>query len=96
MNMRSRSIYKVPKGKLLKIRLNYDEKTNSIDKIRITGDFFAYPEEAIDFLENELKGTLLEKEIIFERIDSIIDERNIEFIGVNVEGITNGILMCKK
>jgi len=96
MKMISRSIYKVPKGKLLKIRLNYNEKTNSIDEISITGDFFAYPEEIIDFLENELKGTLLDKEIIFKKIDSIIKERNIEFIGVNVEGLTKGILMCKK
>jgi len=94
--MQSRSIYKVPKGKLLKISLNYDEKGNSIDEIRITGDFFAYPEEAIDFLENELKDTLLEKEIIFKKIETIIEKRNIEFIGVNVEGLTKGILMCKK
>lgn len=96
MKMRSRSIYKVPKGKLLKISLNYDEKSNSIEKISICGDFFAYPEESIDFLENELKGTLLEKKIIFEKIDSIIKKRNIEFIGVNAEGLTKGILMCKK
>ena len=46
--MNSKSIYKIPNGKLLKIALEYNEKSNSIDRIRIMGDFFAYPEEAIE------------------------------------------------
>ena len=44
-SMKSKSIYKVPNGKLLKIFLDYDKKTQSINYINITGDFFAYPEE---------------------------------------------------
>jgi lipoate-protein ligase A len=96
IKMKSRSIYKIPNGKLLKIYLNYDEKNSSIDKISITGDFFIYPEEAIDILENELIGLKLDKEILFRKIDSIIKKRNIDFIGIDVEGLTKGILMCKK
>ena len=94
--MQSRSVYKVPKGKLLKVCLNYDVKDNSIDEIIITGDFFAYPEEAIELMEKELIGTVLEREILFKKIDSIIRERKIQFIGVDTEGFTKGILMCKK
>jgi lipoate-protein ligase A len=92
--MQSKSIYKVPKGKLLKIFLNYDEKNNLIKEISITGDFFAYPEEAIDLMENKLKNTLLKKEILLNKINSIIKKHNIQFIGLNAEGLTEGILIC--
>ena len=94
--MQSKSIYKVPNGKLLKIYLDYDEKNNSINKINIMGDFFAYPEESIESMENELKNTIIEKESLFKKIDSIINGYNIEFIGLHAEGLIEGILMCKK
>ena len=92
--MQSKSVYKVPNGKLLKIFLEFNEKNNSIKNINITGDFFAYPEEAIETMENELKNTLLKREILLGKINSIIKENNIEFIGLNAEGLTEGILMC--
>ena len=94
--MNSKSVYKIPNGKLLKIFLEYNEKNNSIENINITGDFFAYPEEAIETMENELKNTLLKRETLLEKISSIIKENNIEFIGLNAEGLTDGILMCLK
>ena len=94
--MQSKSIYKVPNGKLLKISLDYDEKDNSINKIKIMGDFFAYPEESIESMENELKNMSLEKESLIKKINSIIKDYNIEFIGLHAEGLTEGILMCKK
>jgi hypothetical protein len=86
--MQSKSVYKVPNGKLLKIFLEFDEKKNSIKNITITGDFFAYPEEAIETMEDKLKNTLLKREILIKN--------NIEFIGLNSEGLTEGILMCLK
>ena len=94
--METKSIYKVPNGKLLKIFLNYDEKNGSINKIKIMGDFFAYPEEAIELIENKLKDTMLEKESLLNKIYSLIEEYNIEFIGLDAEALTEGILMCKK
>jgi len=94
--MNSKSIYKVPNGKLLKIFLDYDEKNNSIKKISVTGDFFAYPEEAIELIEKKLIDVKLEKSILLEKINSTIKDNNIEFIGLNAEGLTQGILMCLK
>ena len=94
--MQSKSVYKVPDGKLLKIFLDYDEKYNSIIKIDITGDFFAYPEEAIEVIENKLKDTVIEKNCLFEKINSLINDYNIEFIGLDAEDLTQGILMCIK
>ena len=96
MRMNSKSIYKVPNGKLLKISLEYNEKTNVISNLKITGDFFAYPEEAIEIIENELKNIELSKDTIFRKISSIINKNNIEFIGLNAQGLTDGIMMCVK
>jgi len=93
--MQTRSIYKVPNGKLLKIFLNYNKNNNSINSIKITGDFFAYPEESIEIMENKLKNISLNKEQLLKKIQSIIEEDNIQFIGLNAEGLTEGILMCK-
>jgi lipoate-protein ligase A len=93
--MRSQSIYKVPQGKLLKISIEYNEKDNAIRDIRITGDFFAYPEEAIELMETKLRNTLMERSQLQETIRSIITKYHIQFIGVDPEGLTQAILMCK-
>jgi lipoate---protein ligase len=45
--------------KLIKIFLGYDECTKIINSIKITGDFFLYPEESLDELEANLIGTKL-------------------------------------
>ena len=95
-NMQSNSVYKVPNGKLLKIFLDYNEKNKSINTVRITGDFFAYPEEAIEIIEKNLKNIVLEKNRLLSKINSVIKENHIEFIGLNAEGLTTGILMCLK
>lgn len=92
--MEGKSVYKVPNGKLLKIFLDYNKK-GSINEISITGDFFAYPEEAVEVLENELKGVLLDKERLLEKINSVIQKNGIQFIGLDAEGLTHGILMCR-
>ena len=92
--MNSKSVYKVPNGKLLKIILDYNEENNSIESIKITGDFFAYPEEAIEVLEEKLKDNKLEKEELFKQIDQTIKDNNFEFIGLDPKGLVKGILMC--
>ncbi|HID25147.1 MAG TPA: hypothetical protein EYP23_01600 [Thermoplasmata archaeon] len=93
--MQSKSVYKVPNGKLLKIFLDYNEKDNSINEVRITGDFFAYPEEAIEIMEEELKHVTLERKQLLMKIQEIIKKYDIKFIGLNAEGLTDGIVMCK-
>ena len=92
--MQAKSVYKVPNGKLLKIFLHYNEKDNLIKRVSITGDFFAYPEEAIELIEDKLKDTVLDRNCLLEKIQLIIKEHNIEFIGLNAEGLVDGILMC--
>jgi hypothetical protein len=94
--MQSKSVYKIPNGKLLKIFLDYNDKNNLINNICITGDFFAYPEESIDFIEKKLKDTLLIKQDLLDKINSVIKIYNIEFIGLNAEGLVEAILRCMK
>jgi len=93
--MQSKSVYKVPNGKLLKIFLDYNEKNDSINTIRITGDFFAYPEEAIEIIENELKGEVLDKRKLAEKINKIVTKQGIKFVGLDAEGLAEGIVLCK-
>jgi lipoate-protein ligase A len=93
--MRSQSVYKVPQGKLLKISVEYNKKNDVIKNIWITGDFFAYPEEAIELMETKLRNTVLDEGQLLEKIRSIITTYHIQFIGVDAEGLTKGILMCK-
>ena len=93
--MQSRSIYKVPNGKLLKIFLEFNENSNTIENIKITGDFFAYPEESIDTIEKKLKGIPMVRENVLKKIISIIKEKDIQFIGLDAEGLTEGIMLCR-
>ncbi|MEF8848698.1 MAG: lipoate protein ligase C-terminal domain-containing protein [Candidatus Thermoplasmatota archaeon] len=94
--MNAKTTYKVPKGKLLKISLDFDNKKRRINDIKITGDFFAYPEESIETIEKKLKNIPLEKEKIEKQIDFTIKENNFKLIGVNAEQITKGIMKCFK
>ena len=94
--MIAKSTYKIPNGKLVKINLEYDKNTKKIKDIKIMGDFFAYPSEAIEVLEEKLKDSkLIERELI-TFIKNIIKEYKFEFIGINPEGISKGIMMCLK
>lgn len=93
--MNLKSVYKIPDGKLLKISLDYNERNNSIGSINITGDFFAYPEEAIEIIEENLKDTSFDRLNLRDKIESIIKENHLELIGLNVEGLTHGIMLCK-
>ncbi len=92
--MQSKSVYKVPNGKLLKISLQYDNATKVITNIRITGDFFAYPEEAIELIEDAVRQTTLTKDHLLQTIQGVINKHHIEFIGVDAEGLTEGIVRC--
>jgi lipoate-protein ligase A len=78
--------------KLLKISLEYDELTNTIHSITITGDFFLYPESTLDDLETNLIGTKLEKESVKQKIQESLE--NSETFGFDPESLTEAILGC--
>jgi small-conductance mechanosensitive channel len=94
--MISKSVHKIPNGKLIKVVLNYNAKNKKILGLKITGDFFVYPEEAIEILENKLINTALNEITLKDIIENIKNENKIEFIGLDIEGLVTGILKCLK
>lgn len=93
--MQTKSIYKVPNGKLIKIFLDYNSESNTIASIQISGDFFAYPEESIHQLEEQLKGKQLEKNGLYDFINSFVQKNKVEFIGINPESLTEAVMRCQ-
>jgi lipoate-protein ligase A len=89
-----RKVHNVYKSeKLVRIMLEYDEIENTIGSITISGDFFLYPEEALEILEANLVGKRLERETLKQEIDNFL--KNIEVYGFNSTSLTEAIVGCK-
>jgi len=88
---RSHNVYK--SQKLIRIMLEYDEIENTINSIAISGDFFLYPEEALETLEANLTGTKLERHALKQEIDNCL--KNSEVYGFDSTSLTEAILGCK-
>jgi NTP pyrophosphatase (non-canonical NTP hydrolase) len=79
--------------KLIRIMLEYDEAENTINWITIAGDFFLYPEEALEILEAALIGTRLDRESLKQEIENCL--KNYEVYGFDSTSLTEAILGCK-
>lgn len=79
-------ISKTPKGKLFRLELDY---SNKIDSIKISGDFFIYPEESIWSIEKELVGVKMDDFI--ETFNSYVENNNVELIGITSEALYEAI-----
>lgn len=87
------NIYKTKK--LIKVFLKYkDDKEGNriISSVRITGDFFLYPEESLENLEVQLKGTRLDKDNLKKKIDKCLN--NSEAFGFDSKSLSDAILGC--
>lgn len=85
-----RSIYKVSNGKLLKIFL--DDADGKIVSLKITGDFFSYPEENIEAIENQLRGIPLTKDALAAAIAHFLIKHPTSFFGLDTESLISTIL----
>ena len=75
--------------------LEYNDQEDSkkiINSIKITGDFFLYPEESLEYLEAQLKGTILDRDKLKEKIDKCL--KNSEAFGFDTESMVAAILGC--
>ena len=79
--------------KLIRVMLEYDEIENTINWITIAGDFFLYPEEALETLEAGLIGTKLDRETLKQEIDNCL--KSSEVYGFDSTSLTEAILGCK-
>lgn len=84
-------LYKVPGGKLLRIFL--EKENDKIVDIKITGDFFVYPEEKISLIEDCLRGKLLEEDELVKDLNKIIESESLELFGVDSKSIVTALFL---
>ena len=87
--IKAHNIYK--SKKLIKISLEYTDN-KIISSIRITGDFFLYPEETLDQIEARLIGTKIDRKSIKETIENCLSHS--EAFGFDSESLTDAIIGC--
>jgi hypothetical protein len=92
--MMGKSVMKVENGKLIKTFLDYGG--GRINEVRITGDFFAHPEEGIEALERELAGTELKRDVLEARISGSLRRNGVVLFGADPESLAACILGCAK
>ncbi len=80
-------------GKLIRIRI--ETREDEILDIKITGDFFATPKEAIFRLEEKLQGVHLDEEQLRKVINGFIKETCVEIPGITSDDLTQAILKVK-
>ncbi len=82
------SLYKGAKG-LLRVEAELD--AGVITKVRITGDFFMVPEEALPRLEGKLNGVKLDRESVMKVVSDFY-KSGVETPMLSKDDIVNAIL----
>ena len=72
-------------GKLL--RVDFEKENNKIKKIKITGDFFIYPETALENIEEIILNSKLQE--IQKKLENFIDTNKVTIIGFTVKDLVN-------
>jgi lipoate-protein ligase A len=84
--------FKVPGGKLLRVQLALDGQ--NVATVKITGDFFIHPEEALPLIEKALQGSSLDWLDMEERIQKTVMDGRIQLIGFTPSDLANAILQA--
>jgi hypothetical protein len=80
-------------GKLLRLRA--EVLGMQILDLRITGDFFVVPKEAIFLLEECLIGSMLDEKLLTDKLSKFFDEKIVESSGVTVKDIVDAFMKLK-
>lgn len=83
--MQIKKTTKQKNSKLLK--LTAETKNNQIKKIKISGDFFAYPEKIIAEIEAGLKNCQANKKKVIKKTREIIKKSKAKLFGLTPEMI---------
>ncbi len=86
------AVYKVPGGKMLRVRLAASGDT--IDHVIIMGDFFLHPEEMIQVIEGELAGQQIDKDVLTNIITRVLKNNNAVLLGASPEDIAHAIVLA--
>jgi len=73
------------RGGLLRAEVHIREET--IELVKIYGDFTLYPKSALTELEESLKGTPFEEVAIRKKVEKFLSREELEFPGVGVEDL---------
>lgn len=86
---------KVPGGKLVRLKAEVGE---TVFSVRISGDFFLHPEEAIEHIEDALVGLSkgVTREEILQRITNVATVHKVTMIGITAEAIADLLLEVLK
>ena len=84
--------YKVKGGKLIRVKLTV--KGNTIENVKITGDFFLHPEELIDELEKTLQGHMLNGEELTNLMQALLRKRGATLLGASPGDFARCIMMA--
>lgn len=76
------------------VRLIIEHSEGKLRKIRITGDFFLYPEDSLEELEKTLRGRKLEKKELMETIREFLEGKTS--LGFDEATLSDAILDCVK
>ena len=84
--------YKAAGGKLLRVRVTVSaENPPVIQALRITGDFFMHPEEAIEDLEQLLTGAPLDEIALRQRVQTFF-AGDVQVVGADVDDFVTALL----
>ncbi|MBI4177396.1 MAG: hypothetical protein HY516_03435 [Candidatus Aenigmarchaeota archaeon] len=89
--MRGISTEKVQGGKLLRVKVDFDGK---IDRVQITGDFFAHPEDVIEKIESSLNGLDVgtDDHEMRVKIESVISKTGADMVGIDAAAIARNVI----
>jgi len=83
-------VKKVAGGKLVEAEVEVSD--GRIARVRITGDFFAHPEDVVEEVEKRLVGSRLDPEEVAERVSSAVADLNATLVGVSVRDLVEVVL----
>ena len=83
-----KSVFKAQK--LLKVALDY--AGDAVVSVKIRGDFFMHPDENLEKLEQQLRGALLERTALEERIRMFL--RTTQVFGFDEKSLAEAVLMA--
>ena len=86
------SSYKVPGGKLVKVKLKI--ACDRIAEVSILGDFFLHPEETLLKIEESLVGSPIEESEIESTIAQLLKESDASLIGATAADIAKTIMIA--
>ena len=87
------SDYKVPGGKVVRVRLT--EREGRIDKVKISGDFFLIPEDGLPKLEKMLEDVRLDEKELKLLVERFYRGTNAQGLGVSPDDFVKAILLAK-